>query len=387
MKVLHVIPAVSPKYGGPSHALVPMCKALLARGVDVQIASTDAEPGGRLPLELETPTTYEGVPAIFFKTQGGRFTYSPRIARWLNQNVSAFDVVHIHGVFSHACLSAARACQRLDIPYIIRPLGNLEQWSLSQKPFRKNLFLKLCGTKMIQRAAAVHYVCESEKQLSERALGMNHGVVIPLGIQLNANASPAAERSAAARRPYVLVLSRLHPSKGIDVLLEAFLTVRNQEPLRDWQLMIAGEGSRQYQALLRRIIEDGNADDSVRLTGWLEGEAKARALAEASLLALPSHHEPFGLCLLEAMANGIPVLIGPHVGLMREIQEAGAGWISAVETSTLAETLKSALSDDDERRRRGAAGRELARKFDWNKLGEMLAQLYESIKRRATGNV
>ncbi len=388
MKVLHVIPAVSPKYGGPSQALVPMCKALLARGVEVQIASTNAEPRGRMPFELETPTTYEGVPAIFFRLQGkGSFTFSSQIARWLNQNVSAFDVVHIHGVFSQACLAAAKSCQRHGVPYLVRPLGHIEPWSLAQKPLRKSLFLKLGGAGMLRHAAAVHYVCESEKQLSEAALGMNHGVVVPHGIQLSPSASPAAERHTSAQGPYVLVLSRLHPSKGIDVLLEAFLTVRKHKSLGNWQLMIAGDGSRQYQALLKRIIDDGNANDAVRLTGWLEGKAKARALAEASLLVLPSHHEPFGICLLEAMANGVPVLIGPHVGLTGEIQAAGAGWVSAIETSRLAEALKSALSDDDERRRRGAAGRELARKFDWHNVAEMLNQLYEETQHGATPNV
>jgi len=52
MKVLHVIPAVSPRYGGPSKRVLPMCRALLAQGVDVQIATTDAEPGGHIQVEL-----------------------------------------------------------------------------------------------------------------------------------------------------------------------------------------------------------------------------------------------------------------------------------------------------------------------------------------------
>ncbi len=135
MKILHVIPAVSPKYGGPSLALVPMCKALIEAGVDIQIASTDAEPCGRIPFELGIQTSYQGVPGIFFQKQGrGSFTYSLPLARWLTKNVSAFHVVHIHGVFSHVCLTAARACQRQGVPYLIRPLGHIESWSLAQKP-------------------------------------------------------------------------------------------------------------------------------------------------------------------------------------------------------------------------------------------------------------
>ena len=83
MRVLHVIPAVSPKYGGPSEALVPMCKALSKRGVDVQIASTDAEPRGRIRVELATPTAYQDVPVIFFKRQWSEaFIGMSRVLTW-----------------------------------------------------------------------------------------------------------------------------------------------------------------------------------------------------------------------------------------------------------------------------------------------------------------
>ncbi len=382
MRVLHVIPAVSPKYGGPSEALVPMCQALLRRGIEVQIASTDAEPGGRIPFELGIETSHKGIPGIFFRKQGtGSFTYSLPLARWLAQNVSAFHAVHIHGVFSHVCLAAARACQRQGVPYLIRPLGHIESWSLAQKPLRKKLFLRTGGTRMLRNAAALHYVSSREKELSESALKLNHGVVIPLGITLEVLESTERRNGDGAdfRRPYILVLSRLRATKGIDVLLEAFLTIRKDERFAEWQLVIAGDGLPQYEDSLKQIIRQERAGDSVRLTGWLDGEAKSRALAGASLMALPSHHDAFGLCVIEAMAHGIPVLVGTQVGLAEEITIGRAGWTSEVKVSALSETLRSILSDHDERRRRGMAGRTLARKFDWRQVAEMLVRLYESM--------
>ncbi len=392
MKVLHVIPAVSPKYGGPSQALVTLCQALQARGVEVQIVSTDGEPGGRMAVELETPTTHEGVPAIFFRLEGrGSFTYSSRIATWLEKNVSAFDVVYIHGVFSQACLAAARSCQRQGIPYLVRPLGHIEPWSLAQKPLRKKLFLRFGGAGMLRHAAAVHYASAREKQLSEAALRLNHGVVISPGIDFDLAPNTFSAEQNGARRstahPYVLVLSRLQPTKGIDVLLDAFLDARADDRFAKWQLMIAGDGSPSYVAALKRTVQERNAVDAVLLPGWLDGEAKTRALAGASLLALPSHHESFGLCVVEAMALGIAVLVSPQVGIASEIDAAGAGWISAVETKALTETLRSAFGDDEERRRRGAAGRELARKFSCHDVVEMLSQISETAKEGATRNV
>ena len=181
----------------------------------------------------------------------------------------------------------------------------------------------------------------------------------------------AAEKKDSRRR---MVADR------VDDLLEAFIALRKDEKFVDWQLVIAGDGSPKYEDSLKQIIRENNASDSVLLTGWLDGEAKSRALAGASVMALPSHHDAFGLCVIEAMAHGIPVLVGTQVGLAKEILIGGAGWTSEVEISALSETLALILSDHDERRRRGMAGRALASKFDWQHVAEMLVRLYESIQ-------
>jgi glycosyltransferase involved in cell wall biosynthesis len=381
MKVLHVIQAVSPKFGGPSQALVSMCTALKAAGVHAQIVATDAEPGGRMTLELETPTTYKGVPAIFFRANGkGSFRYSRPLALWLKRNVSDFDVVHIHGVFSQACIAAAKACRQRGIPYVVRPLGHIEPWALAQKPVRKRIFLKLGGELMLRQSNAVHYVSSAEMVASQAALAINHGVVVPLGVEF---ISPEATDSNAAldgrQRPYVLVLSRLEQTKGIDVFLDAFLTVRRDQHLADWQLIIAGDGSLEFKSRLQKVIKENHAEDAVRLTGWLEGPAKIEALAGASLLALPSHHEAFGLCVVEAMASGVPVLVGPEVGVAADVARGNAGWICEVETNSLVRVLTAALGDSDELRIRGLAGSVLAREFDWTKVAGMLKKLYQDV--------
>jgi glycosyltransferase involved in cell wall biosynthesis len=104
------------------------------------------------------------------------------------------------------------------------------------------------------------------------------------------------------------------------------------------------------------------------------------------LLALPSYQENFGLCVMEALACGVPVLVSPHVNLAEEIEAAGAGWISPVKAESLCETLTSALRDQDELSRRGALGRLLAQRFNWHNVAEMLAQLYESVQQGETEN-
>src|SRR3977135_4493328 len=111
MKVLHVIPSVSERSGGPGQAIIPMCRSLQEQGTEVTIATTDAR--FRKQPSLGAIPIHKGVPTIFFPLQWGEsFKYSKPLAAWLDANVDQFDVVHIHAVFNHACLAAAAACRK-----------------------------------------------------------------------------------------------------------------------------------------------------------------------------------------------------------------------------------------------------------------------------------
>src|SRR5215208_3961311 len=257
MRVLHVIPSVSERSGGPATAIVPMCRALMQQGVEVLLLSSTAGLSGE----------YKGIPAIFFAPQfGASFKYSRPLASWLSSNIKNFDLAHIHAVFNHSSIAAAQACRKAGVPYIIRPLGTLDPWSMSQKSLRKRLFWQVCGKGMLRHAAAVHYTSEVEKLSTERHLGLNHGKVIALGIEANTSNS----NGQAGGDPYVLVLSRLHPKKGLDVLIDAFLSFVQKNKLANWRLVIAGDGPSDYVSQLKAKAET----DRIVFTGWLDEDKK-----------------------------------------------------------------------------------------------------------------
>ena len=77
MRVLHVIPSVAPRYGGPSHAVVQYCRALLARGVQASLATTNADGPGVLPVPIGERTEYEGIESWFFERRGEARGMSP----------------------------------------------------------------------------------------------------------------------------------------------------------------------------------------------------------------------------------------------------------------------------------------------------------------------
>jgi len=355
-----------------------MCLALQQAGIEVVIAST--APG----VEVPSVTRLRGVPIINMPAQfGASFKYSRPLARWLKQNVGNFDLVHIHAVFNHACTAAAMACRQQRVPYIIRPLGTLDPWSMKQKPRRKNLFWFLFGKRMLLGAAAVHYTSSGEREAAERSLGLNHGWVVPLGVDTapvdNLNGSFLDLFPALRQKEYVLVLSRLDPKKGLEVLLDAFCGLKHDLRFSAWHLVIAGDGPPSYIAKLKKIVNAHKAVNSVVFTGWLDQEAKLAVLSHASLLALPSHHENFGLCVMEALAMGVPVLISSNVNLAPQVEKAKAGWIVRVDAGSIQAALAEALTVKGERKRRGRNGKMLATKFDWGVVAQELVRRYSQI--------
>jgi glycosyltransferase involved in cell wall biosynthesis len=358
-----------------------MCAALRAQGVDVAVASTDAEMDGTLPREVFT--THKGVPVILFSRQlGNSFKYSRGLSIWLNENVSGFDVVHIHAVFNHACIAAARACRKHGVPYVVRPLGTLDPWSMKQKPLRKSVFWNLAGKRMLHDAAAVHYTARAEKQAVEESLGLNHGRVVPLGVDLTVtggNGFQRVEFPQLTGHPYVLVLSRLHSKKGLDVLLDSFVPLVMGEEFANWRLVIAGDGPTDYSTRLKQQVRSAGAEEFILFTGWLEGAAKRAALRNASLLALPSRHENFGLCALEALAYGVPVLISPHVNLADDILSSNAGWVVPVSEGAIQNALIEAMRSTEDRHARGKAGKKFAAQFAWPNIAAQLVSLYGDV--------
>ena len=130
MKILHVIPSVSERSGGPGTAIVPMCRALMHKGIEVQLSSTSDG-----LTEKPDVVEYKGVPAMFFPPQlGASFKYSRPLATWLNANVKNFDLAHIHAVFNHSSMSASQACRKAGVPYGPGLMGDPSAFRMSSGP-------------------------------------------------------------------------------------------------------------------------------------------------------------------------------------------------------------------------------------------------------------
>jgi glycosyltransferase involved in cell wall biosynthesis len=375
MRVLHVIPAVADRYGGPSVVAVETVRALRGSGVDAMIATTDADGSDRLAVSTGRVIDWDGVPAVVLPLGGGeRFKWSGSLARWLSDHVSEFDIVDIHAVFSHSSVAAARACRRSAVPYVVRPHGALDPWSLTRKAWRKRLLLWSGGRRLLAGASCVQYTTAAERAGAEQALPwLPEGHVVPLGVDEGLFTAPSPD----VVRPYVLAMSRLEAKKSLELLVEAFHDVA-MGPLDHWRLVVAGDGDAAYASALRHHAAAGRASGRIEFPGWVQGDEKRSLLSRASLFASPSIQENFGLSLAEAMAAGVPVLVTPGVNLSDAITSAGAGWVVGHGRAAIAAALAHILADAAARSTRGEAARELADRFRWRNTATEVVRLYEA---------
>jgi glycosyltransferase involved in cell wall biosynthesis len=369
---LHVIAAIAPRYGGPTTAVLGLCRALEASGVTTLIATTDADGDGRLVLPIGDPIPYQGTRIIAFRRWASEsLKLAPSLTSWLRAHVHEFDVVHIHGLFSHACIAAANAAARARIPYVVAPLGTLDPESLSQKSRRKAIALRLWGARALQGAAAVQCTAPGEFAAVATQYPSARPVLLPLGVGDDAFGGPPA-----ARERLVVSVARLTRHKGLARLLDAFDAAVRLPACRHWRLVIAGSGEAAYAATLAAHARRLPAAHRIDFAGWMTPTARQGLLSRAALFALPSHHENFGLAVLEALAAGVPAVITDGVQLGHWVAPARAGWVAPATGEGFETMLQMAMADDAERARRAVAARELAERFRWSVIAAETAACY-----------
>ncbi len=356
-----------------------MCRALRAGGVEVLLATTDADGPVRLEVAIDRETTFDGVQVRFFPKQASEsFKWSRPLASWLRGNVRHFDVVHVHAVFSHSSIAAGRACRETGVPYIVRPLGTLDPWSLSRHAWRKRLLLRVAVKSLLAGAAALHYTSAEEARLAETALpGLPRPCVVPLGVDEQLFAPENGNGAKGA--PYILAMSRLDPKKGIEILIDAFHSLITHQPASPWSLVIAGDGDSAYVRELRAAAEAGVGARRITFKGWVDGPERETLLRGADLFALPSYQENFGIAMVEALAAGVPAIVAPGVNLGADVELAGAGWVVSRDRAVWQQALAAIVANDAERRARAARAREYATRFRWSSVARSLSRLYEEL--------
>ena len=166
MRILHVVPSYLPavRYGGPIFAVHGLCRALAARGHEVQVFTTNIDGPGITPTPIATPVDLDGVQIRYFPCPLLRRLYwSPALGRALHQEIGKFDIVHLHSVFLWPTWAAARAARNAGIPYVLSPRGMLVKDLIARRSrLAKSAWIRLIERSNVEQAAALHLTSQLE---------------------------------------------------------------------------------------------------------------------------------------------------------------------------------------------------------------------------------
>ena len=368
MRLLHVISLTDPATGGPIEALLRISEVMIRDGHQVTVAS----------LEDEGEVVRRGFPFAVVALGNGtrKFSYNARLTPWLKENASRFDAVILHGLWNYSSVGAWRALHKSAVPYYIFAHGMMDPWFRDEYPLKhklKQLYWSLAQGRVLRDAKAVLFTCEEER---ERARGVFAGHAYREQVVLFGTADPegSAEAQKAAfdaafpelrERKFLLFLSRIHPKKGCDLLIQAFADcLEDLGPEVD--LVIAGPDQVGWAAELQASATKLGVPHRVHWPGMLKGDVKWGAFRRAEAFVLASHQENFGFVVAEAMACCTPVLISNKVNIWREVEASDAGLVAPDTLEGTRELLRrfAALRTSDRERMRERARSGFLKNFD-----------------------
>jgi glycosyltransferase involved in cell wall biosynthesis len=356
LKILHIISGASPETGGPIQGIRNYEKALFDLGVQRDLVCFDNPEAIK---EWSFPSTLNVIGLGESKTG---WQYNKEFMPWLEENATKYDRIIMDGMWSYHTYATIKAIHKLrrknlSVPKVfLMPHGMLDPWFQKDKKrrlkaLRNYFYWHLIEKKVVNSTDGVLFTCKEELLLArttfkgyspKKEYNIGFGIVAP-PLQNDAMLDGFYEQfNISKEQPYLLFLSRIHPKKGVDLLLKAYydLLTRSQPIAKVPQLIIAGSGlDTEYGKELEGYVSARPVlQEKVQFVGHLGDDLKWGALYGCAAFVLPSHQENFGIAIAEALACSKAVLITNKVNIYREIKNGNGG---CIEDDTLEGTYKN----------------------------------------------
>lgn len=288
------------------------------------------------------------------------------------------DVLHVNCCWMPHCALVQRWTKQWSkkvgqpVRFFLTPHGMLEPWLIRRNYWSRKIWAIWGYQRAAVREADGVIATAVEEQQHLRELGWcdpDKVHLLPNGMDVQ-SIEPKREQSKEVRQ--LLFMSRLHPKKGLEMLIDAL----SQFP--QFQLTIAGEGDKEYVDGLKRRVEERGLQERCHFLGAVYGDAKWEVIGAADVVVLPSHSENFGLIVAEALSCEVPVLTTQGTP-WSELESRRCGWWVEVSVQGIAEGLQRVASTSPEEiGQMGRRGRLLMlEKYDIRRLASALLSLYQ----------
>lgn len=363
----------SKAYGGTIRSGYGLCRGLAQLGCDVRVLTTDTDGLGRtLGVANDRELQVDGL-RVRYCHKRFRHSVSPALLRVLPSYIQWANVVHLTAVYSFPTFPTLFFCRLFNKPVVWSPRGALQRWEGTSRVVRKWVWESICQKLAPRNNLVLHVTSQAEADQSRKRFPRLRAVVIPNGVDV----PQILRRKASNGRLRLLYLGRLHPIKGIELLLEACGIVGELSP--DWHLYIAGTGSPSYVDFLKTKVQELGLSKQVEFVGEVFEEKKEALFARSDVALVPSHVENFGIVVAESLAHAVPVIASkgtPWIGL--ETNRCGL-WVDNDPESLATAIRKIRTLPLQEMGQRGRDWME--KDFSWESLsGEMLALYRECIR-------
>lgn len=398
MHILYVTHGYKPAYriGGPIWSVSAVAEGMVARGHRVTVFATNSNLDEDLDVPLDQPVIVDGVEVWYFRredlikkyfwwskyiSQSMGFLVTPELAPSMRKLLSSVDIVHTQMPFVYPTMVAGRIAISANKPLFYNQRGVFHPTRLEYRGSKKRLYIELIEKPIMRRATGLIALTPDEVD-SYRALGIKTPChIVPNGIDVAKfrrvpRIASLSTLDIEESDRVILFLGRLHPSKGVDILVDAFFRIISQHP--DALLVIAGPDEHGFSQQIQTEAAQKDLQHRIRLPGMITGDLKVDLLARADLFVLPSSGEGLSMAVLEALASGTPVIISPECNLPA-VEEVKAGAIIARDAALVAQEISRFLADDALISAASEAAYHLARdRFGWPTAVDKLEGLYLS---------
>ena len=355
-KVLLIVDSLSVEYGGPAFSVPYLCHALATYcSIDATIWSPDAANINRddLPSNLQicSYSLYD-----------------------LLLHIKDYYIVHLNSLWTPVNILVAVWCRLLGIPYVFSTRGMLAPWALRRHWLVKYIIWHTVQYRILSCASAIHVTSTIEEKEVAKLLPYAAIFCAPNAIQMPSSHFEGKVEDLGYRQ--ALFLSRIHPKKGLDLLLRAWESVG---PV-GWKLAVVGSGDKAYMDKMVELARKLRICNDVIFYHKVIGDEKAKIFRSSALYILPSYSENYGIAVLEALSYGIPVITTTATPWL-DLQEKGCGWIIDPNVKDLSCALIRAITQNayEANKMKKACIAFASTQYSWEAIASIFAKEYRNL--------